>query len=162
MTVVFAIDPGPVVSGWVLYNTEDERVLAAGVESNGEVLWRVGMSTAQAMLCERFEARGMPLGDSSITTIYWSGRFHQAWDGPAHFIRRRDVKLHLCGTARAKDSNVNAAIWDRFSGGKGMRAAKGTKAKPGPLYGVTSHALAALAVAVTWQDGGQGAAETWS
>ena len=150
--VVLAIDPGPQKSGWVLYDCLAESVLECGVHPNEEVLWRVTMSTAHALVCERFEARGMPLGDSSITTIYWTGRFHQAWGGPSHFIKRRDVKLHLCGTSRAKDTNINHALWDRFSGGEGMRAAKGTKAKPGPLYGCTSHALAALAVAVTYQD----------
>tara|TARA_R100000808_G_scaffold13171_1_gene32221 strand:+ start:1033 stop:1506 length:474 start_codon:yes stop_codon:yes gene_type:complete len=152
MSICLSIDPGPVRSGWVLYDSEKESVLVGAIEANHQVLWRVASSTAHVLVCERFEARGMPLGDSSITTIYWTGRFHQAWDGPAYFIRRRDVKLHLCGTARAKDSNINAALWDRFSKGQGMRVAKGTKKKPGPLYGITSHMLAALAVVITWQD----------
>ena len=73
------------------------------------------------------------------------------WPKPAE-LTRRAVKLHLCGSARAKDTNIRAALIDRFGGTGGRRAAVGLKASPGPLYGIRSHEWAALAVAVTWHD----------
>jgi hypothetical protein len=42
---------------------------------------------------------------------------------------------------RAKDANIRQALIDRFG-------AVGTKKMPGPLFGVSSHYWAALAVAV--------------
>jgi hypothetical protein len=78
----------------------------------------------------------------------WIGRFIEAWDGPHQLVYRKDVTLHLCNSPRAKDPHIRASLIDRF-GGEG---AIGRKAAPGPLYGVKSHAWAALAVAVTAQD----------
>src|SRR3546814_17637889 len=86
----------------------------------------------------------MPMGEDSIETVIWTGRFVQAWRDPAsvRMVKRREVKSHLCGSARAKDPNVRQALIDQVG-------APGLKASPGPTYGVTSHAWAALAVAVT-------------
>ncbi len=154
---VIAIDPGPLVSGWVLYDMVEETVDQHGIEENNELIEIIEPHTnkwpmAQHLAIERFEARGMPLGESSIETIIWTGRFAQAWLAQVCWVRRREVKLHLCGTMRAKDSNVNAVLGDRFSAGQGMRAAKGVKRAPGPLYGLKSHSLAALAVALTFAE----------
>ncbi len=67
---------------------------------------------------------------------------------------RREVKLHLCGTARAKDNNIRAALLDRFGGSRSV--AVGTAKHPGPLYGIRSHEWAALALAVTFWDQHEG------
>ena len=64
----------------------------------------------------------------------------------ASLVYREDVKLHLCGSPRAKDANIRQALIDRWGG---KAEAVGTVKKPGPLYGVKSHAWSALAVAVT-------------
>ncbi len=74
-------------------------------------------------------------------------------------LKRFDVKLHLCGNARAKDTNIRQALIDRFGGIEGKSKAVGTKKAPGPLYGCKSHMWAALAVAVTWWDTHQALAE---
>ena len=65
-------------------------------------------------------------------------------------VYRHEVKLHLCGSARAKDANVRQALIDRF--GPGKELAIGRKAAPGPLYGMTGDCWAALGVAVTDAD----------
>jgi hypothetical protein len=57
-------------------------------------------------------------------------------------VFRKDVKMHLCNSMRAKDANIRTALIDKLG-------APGTKKMQGPTYGVTSHAWAALAVAVT-------------
>jgi len=87
---------------------------------------------------------GMPVGREVFETVRWIGRFQQAWHKPeeVRLIYRRDVKLHLCGSMRAKDPHVWQALIDKLG-------PVGTKASPGPLYGVKSHARSALAVAVT-------------
>jgi hypothetical protein len=80
----------------------------------------------------------------------WIGRFVEAWRGSYTLMFRREVKLHLCGQARAKDPNVRQALIDRF--GPGREKAIGTKKQPGPLYGVSADVWSALAVAVTWSE----------
>lgn len=155
MKTILAVDPGPRSSGWVLYDVQSEVVVRHGIDTNETLLFQMlcpPVSDADAFVIEKFEARGMPIGESSIETIMWTGRLAQAWEGTRYFVQRRAVKMHLCGTMRAKDSNINAVLGDRFSAGQGMRAAKGTKKSPGPLYGLKSHSLAALAVAVTFAD----------
>jgi hypothetical protein len=83
-------------------------------------------------------------------TVFWIGRFCQAWRGEYVRIHRREVKLHLCNSARAKDANVRQALIDRF--GPGKDRAIGKKASKGPLYGFKSDLWAALGVAVTVGD----------
>ncbi len=143
MPVILAIDPGPEQSGWVLWDHECGRVLKSGVAPNDVMLSIAKDETDIA--CEMIASYGMPVGAEVFETCVWIGRFLQATHGSFKRIFRRDVKLHLCGNARAKDNNVWQALVDRYG-------PPGTKKKPGALYGVRSHARAALAVAVTHGD----------
>lgn len=140
---ILAIDPGPVQSGWALYG--DGRVIASGTRSNHALLVDLRHDEPTANLAiEMIASYGMPVGREVFETVWWIGRFTQAWPRPeeVRLIYRRDVKLELCGSARAKDANVRAALIDRV--GK-----PGTKKQPGPTYGVKGDAWSALAVAVT-------------
>lgn len=143
---LLALDPGTTQTGWVVF--DGSRVIASGTDTNDDVLIGCQMWSSDLSI-EGFDARGMPLGQESITTIEWAGRFRGAWEAlwGLRFVKvsRKDVKLHFCGSSRAKDANVRAAIIDQF-GGKDK--AIGKKANPGPLYGVSSHAWAALGVAI--------------
>jgi hypothetical protein len=144
-----AIDPGPTQSGYAVY--EGGKVLEAGVMPNDELLsymsyGALGATLEAPLAIEMIGNYGMAVGASVFETCVWIGRFTQAWGaGLTHRIFRRDVKLHLCNSARAKDANVRQALIDRLG-------PVGTKRAPGPLHGVTSHAWAALAVAVTADD----------
>jgi hypothetical protein len=141
---ILAIDPGTAQSGWVLF--DGERVLQAGVLPNDQMLmacYSRAADQADVLAIEKIEAMGMAVGAETFETVHWSGRFYQAWPGNKVLrVTRRAVKLHLCGSMRAKDPNIRQALIDRLG-------QPGTKKAPGPTYGVTSHAWAALAVAVT-------------
>jgi hypothetical protein len=150
---IIAIDPGTHESGWCVL--DGSRVAESGVSPNAHVLERIRIlggciaaSLHEPMLLavERFEARGMPIGDESIETVLWTGRFIQAWMKPDEVLRikRSQVKLQLCHSSRAKDPNVRQALID-------LLGAPGTKKAPGPTHGVASHAWAALGVAVVAQ-----------
>lgn len=146
-TPILAIDPGTHESGVV--RIEDGRVESSGVLRNEDLLTVIADSGAQTavLVIEMVASYGMPVGKEVFETCVWIGRFQQAWRAPNQVrkIYRRDVKLHLCGNARAKDSNVRQALIDSFGGAEAI----GNKKTPGPLHGVKSHAWAALAVAVT-------------
>ena len=153
--IILALDPGPTRSALV-------RVCPAAVvplmRDNADMLEAVRFAAltvpGAVLVIERVEGFGMPVGREVFETVWWSGRFAQAWrdasGAEAERLGRRDVKLHLCGTSRAKDGNVRQALIDRFGPGKDV--AIGKKKSQGPLYGISGDEWAALAVAVTWAD----------
>jgi hypothetical protein len=151
---ILAIDPGPVQSGFVRFS--GSRVIESGLLPNDEMLEKTRSATgrmeASELAIEMIASYGMPVGREVFETCVWIGRFQQVWTTPedVRLVFRRDVKLHLCGTPRAKDPNVRQALIDLFPPiGGGAVPQIGVKAAPGPLYGISSHAWAALGVAVT-------------
>jgi hypothetical protein len=144
--MILAIDPGTTESGWCQF--DGKAVVQCGIWSNALMLEWIAESGSQILAIEMVASYGMPVGREVFETCVWIGRFQQAWRDPeaVRLIYRKDVKLHLCGSPRAKDANIRQALIDRFG-------SIGTKAQPGPLYGVKSHAWAAVAVAVTAFDG---------
>lgn len=147
---IFAIDPGTVESGWCVLGPAG--VVCSGVMPNDELLQRVAESGAPRLAIEMIASYGMAVGREVFETCVWIGRFKQAWRDPdaVELVYRKTVKIHLCGTTKAKDPNVRQALLDMFpSTGGGKTPQVGTKGAPGPLFGVSSHAWSALAVAVT-------------
>jgi hypothetical protein len=150
--LTLAIDPGTDKSGWCLF--DGSQVGESGVMPNADLLHSLGKmpDNGATLAIEMIASYGMAVGREVFETCVWIGRFQQAWHSPdaVRLIYRRDVKLHLCGTAKAKDPNIRQALLDMFPRtGGGKTPQVGTKSQPGPLYGVSSHAWAALAVAVT-------------
>ncbi len=157
--IVLGCDPGTTKSAIVLWNGQSVT-LASEMPNEAllDLLRRARDEFREEKSCpmlaiEKFESMGMVVGAEVFETVYWSGRFHEAYpDDSVGRVTRRDVKLHLCGNMRAKDTNVRQALIDRF-GGVG---AVGTRKSPGPLHGVTGHCWSALAVAVTYYDKANG------
>jgi hypothetical protein len=148
--ITLAIDPGTDQSGWCAMN--GDRVVSSGVFDNAMMLRGVQELEYDQLAIEMIASYGMAVGREVFETCVWIGRFMQASRDPdaVRLVYRRDVKLHLCGTAKAKDPNIRQALLDMFPRtGGGKTPQIGTKSQPGPLFGVTSHAWAALAVAVT-------------
>lgn len=142
---ILAIDPGTDESGWVIL--DGVKVLASGIYPNETMLNRVkaeNYGEIDTLAIEMIASYGMAVGREVFETCVWVGRFQQAWYSPddVKLIYRRDVKLHLCGTTKAKDANVRQALID-------LLGPQGTKKSPGPTFGVKSHAWAALGVGVT-------------
>ena len=143
---ILAIDPGTTESGWCVL--EQGRVKLSGVSFNDTVIDEVfgyfEPNDETALAIEMIASYGMAVGREVFETCVWIGRFQQAWHAPEAVRRvyRKDVKLHLCGSPRAKDANIRQALID-------LLGPQGSKKTPGPTYGVKSHAWAALGVAVT-------------
>jgi hypothetical protein len=142
--LTLALDPGTNETGWCLY--AEGKIIGSGVLPNAEMLETVRgyRPPAVRLAIEMVASYGMAVGREVFETCVWIGRFQQAWHAPdeVRLVYRRDVKLHLCQSARAKDANIRQALIDSIG-------PQGTKKAPGPTYGVKSHAWAALAVAVT-------------
>jgi hypothetical protein len=148
-----ALDPGTTETGYVVIN--GTAIVEAGVRENEDLrkfLYEIAVNHHCAI--EMVASYGMAVGREVFETCVWIGRFYEVFASqrikPA-LVYRKDVKLHLCGTSKAKDLNVRRAILDLYpSFGGGANPQIGTKGHPGPLYGVKSHAIAALAVALTY------------
>ena len=165
---LLAIDPGTRESAWVILDTvwsvpvrladgsaaTAPRLIDFGIIPNDDLLLLLrGIAadrSADAAVIERVQPLGMSVSDDVFETVYWSGRFAEAlYPRPVTRLGRKAEKAHFCGTTRAKDPNVNAVVKDRYGGA----TAKGTKASPGPLYGVSRDVWAALAVGLAWLEG---------
>lgn len=154
---VICIDPGPVASGVVFFDGMD--VTSPGVYTNESILHFIEMQVLFPvhLAIEGVSSYGMPVGKETFDTVEWIGRFSQKFGySRTTKILRREIKLFLCGTMAAKDKNVRRSILDIFPAtGGGKIPQVGTKKQQGPLYGVTSHAMSALAVGLTYHYGGK-------
>lgn len=146
--ILFSIDPGPERSGWVMFDSAGGRIFDSGVSDNHDVLrWIRADSSIQEVAIETMQATySSTVGRDVIRTMMWAGRYWQAWSdtlvGPTHLVSRQEAKAYVCnGNTKASDAGVRQALID-------LLGPPGTKRAPGPTYGVTSHAWAALAVAV--------------
>ena len=138
---ILAIDPGPLKSAFVRW--DGWRVIDCAWTDNDEIRDVISMNRRKCTIAiEMIASYGMAVGADVFQTCVEIGRMQEVAEGRAELVFRRDVKLHLCGSARAKDPNIRQALLDRFG-------PVGTKKAPGPLYGVKSHIWSALAVAVT-------------
>jgi hypothetical protein len=148
--IILAVDPGNTESAYCLYDVDAARPLDWAKLRNEEMLdflVAVARVAADNLAVEMIASYGMSVGAEVFETCLWIGRFIQRWEGEHRLVYRREVKLHLCGSSRAKDPNVRQALIDKF--GPGKERAVGLKKTPGPLYGMSGDCWSALAVAVT-------------
>ena len=146
---MIAIDPGTLESAVVEW--DGSKIGVCAILPNHDlvehILYRWG---TRDIVIERFACYGMPVGEESIATILWTGRMIQAHkDAPdrhkhnpasTSLIYRREVKMHICQQAKAKDSNIIQALKDRF----------GAKSKTNPITGkLKADMWQAFALAVT-------------
>lgn len=144
---LYAIDPG----------TEQSAIVR--IDGNGVhgYIWRnedlirhlPTFQPAGHLVIEQIQSYGMAVGREVFETVFWSGRFAQAWAAVSDqhtwsMLPRRDVKLTLCGSPKAKDPNIRQALLDRYGGAASAK-------KGGPLAGIKSHLWAALAVAEAYK-----------
>lgn len=156
---IHALDPGYEQSALVVMEKDGKTIADAVVLPNGEILDYLGALYGAryrpgVLVIEQIESMGMPVGRETFETVFWSGRFAEAWTHTKGFawtrITRRTVKVRICGSSRATDASIRVELIDRYGG---TQKAIGSKAQPGPLYRIKSHLWAALAVAVAYQQG---------
>ncbi len=135
--MLIGIDPGPRESAFVVW--DGARVVRTCDMANVELAEYLD-SASSPVACEWIESFGMAVGREVFETVFAIGTFSQ--HVRLRLVPRRDVKMHLCQSLRAKDGNIRQALIDRFG-------PVGTKKNPGPLFGISNHRWAALAVAVT-------------
>ena len=149
--MIFALDPGPVQTAFIVWN--GTAILDKGLVPNNKLLDILSVSYPQveALAIEMIASYGMPVGKDVFETCVWIGRFIDRWHTSDNknyrLIYRREVKMHLCESMRAKDVNIRIALIDRFAPGF-RNHGKGTKDDPSLFYGFKADLWQAMAVAV--------------
>jgi hypothetical protein len=143
MKTVLAIDPGTTKSAFILW--DGERVINCGILENNsllELLKSSDLAPFDFAAIEMVACYGMAVGKEVFETVFWIGRFYEVVSRKVGVGRvyRKDVKLHLCNSPRAKDGNIRQALIDKHG-------VVGTTKNKGRLFGISSHLWAALAVA---------------
>lgn len=142
--MIIGIDPGSDQSAIV--RLSNGKVLSAHILPNDELLNTVRKHVEYGdspIAVEMIASYGMAVGKEVFETCVLIGRIIEichSFNVPVQRVYRKDVKIHLCGTMKAKDSNIAQALKDKYG-------QKGTAKNPGPLFGVVKDMFAALAVA---------------
>lgn len=140
---ILAIDPGSEYSAIVVWNGKEIKYSA--IHENTYFLNNLHSIEADILVIEKIECYGMPVGKEVFETVFWCGRFCERWGKTFYQLPRREVKLYLCNSPRAKDSNIRQVLIDRFG-------SPGTKKNPGITYGLKKDLWQAFALAVTFWD----------
>lgn len=161
---LIAIDPGNIQSGVVVVEHNGEKILKVvekGKYYNAAILelideWdnktkRDGTELTDVAI-EMIASYGMPVGREVFDTCVWIGEFTER----SHFngisvtrVYRKDEKMEICGTMKAKDANIRQALIDEYAPGV-PNDGKGRKADPGFFYGFKADIWQAFAVAHTF------------
>ena len=111
--MIVAIDPGTTQSAYVLMD-EDYKIYRADILPNDELLdYLKGLTPhLHKIVIEMIASYGMAVGQEVFDTCVWIGRFSLYDD--TNYIYRKEEKINLCGTMKAKDTNIRQAIIDRL------------------------------------------------
>lgn len=166
---ILAIDPGNIESAYVLIEKETYLPIEFGKIPNEEMLEKVKNLSYNNLAIEMIASYGMPVGREVFDTCVFIGRCIEAstnkrakelqkelrgfdtinlvgTEEPFYeYIYRKEEKINLCGSMKAKDSNIRQALIDRFG-------EVGTKKEQGFFYGFKKDIWAAYAVGVTYLD----------
>lgn len=153
---ILALDVGTERTAYTLLNSNYE-ILSSDIISNEELLIEIKKMKefANIFVFEEFASYGMPIGKTTMEAIKWNGRFIQkALDcGYKEIVPmlRKDVKINLCQTMKAKDTNIRVALVERYAK-HDFKRGKGTKDNPDVLYGFKKDMYSSLAIATTYFD----------
>ena len=153
MAKIFAIDPGTEQSAIIGWDSVLNEITEKKIMQNDELLSGLRRITTlpspmvpyDIVVIEGIASYGMPVGKTVFETCYLIGRIMEIAK-EYEIVYRKDIKMHFCGTTRAKDSNIRQALIDRFG-------EPGKKKDPNPItYGIKRDLWSALAIGVFYAD----------
>lgn len=150
--ILLGLDPGTTVTGAVIYNCSEARVVYAANKLDNELVREALFSDhwlesfgVNFYIIESMSPRGATLGHDTMTAIRWIGRFEELCcqslgEHRVELMPRDTIKRVLLGRTNLPkaDSLIRQLLLDEVG-------PKGTKKAPGPTFGVSGHAWQALA-----------------
>lgn len=150
--MILAIDPGNEYSAYCVIDKETYKPIEFGKIDNNILIDLINTKFSKGielLAIEMVASYGMAVGQTVFETCVWIGRFIQEFVNYAkpeyEYVYRREEKMNLCNSMRAKDSNIRQALIDRFG-------EVGTKKNPGWFYGFKADIWSAYAVGITYLD----------
>lgn len=157
--IVIGVDPGDKKSAFVMLQKRQDKEWVIKIKQivPNIILKNLVQSALQSssvnekyIVIEKIVNYNQKVGASIFDTVEWVGRFKECWGNEpkcthVESMPRKTAVGHLCEFGHDGDKHVREALIKRFGN-------PGTKAKPGTLYGFSSHTWAALAIAVTYID----------
>lgn len=153
---ILAIDPGNKESGYAVIQMPNFKILEFGKVDNYVLLQVIKrcLGDVESVAIEMVASYGMAVGKDVFETCVWIGKFelqaqNEGFDPT--YIYRKDEKMTLCNSMKAKDSNIRQALIDRYAV-HDFKNGKGTKKNPDAFYGVSKDVWSAIAVGVTFYE----------
>lgn len=145
---MIGIDPGETESA--IASFDGKRLHWVKKMANESLLKMIRSSeeslSHQKVVVEMIASFGKPVGKSIFDTCVMIGRIQESAEikgAKVTLVYRKTIAGHICNDAKGGDTNIKAALQERFG-------SKGTKAAPGIFYGVSgSDQWSAIAIA-TW------------
>lgn len=148
---ILAIDPGNIQSAYCVIDTDTYKPLEFSKGKNEGLelgIYNQNTYKIDKLVIEMIASYGMPVGKEVFETCVWIGRFLELarmQNIDTTYIYRKDEKMNICNSMKAKDSNIRQALIDRFG-------PVGTKRNPGWFYGFKADIWSAYAVGITYLD----------
>ena len=113
---LLAIDPGNIDSAYVILEIPSLKPLAFGKVNNNVLLEKARNTKDCVVAIEMIASYGMAVGKEVFDTCVFIGQLWEAMKDLTKIkIYRKEVKINLCGSMKAKDGNIRLALIDRFS-----------------------------------------------
>lgn len=157
---ILAIDPGNEYTAYCVIDAKTYKPWGFAKLPNKTFMEKLEQSILHqlggAVVCEMIASYGMGVGQSVFETCVFIGEIKHATQSfgrnvPFSFMYRKDVKMNLCNSMRAKDGNIIQSLVDRFAPNTPNKG-KGTKADKGWFYGFKADIWQAYAVGVSYID----------
>ena len=145
---ILAIDPGNIESAYCVIDADTYKPVEFSKIENERIALGMRFADYDLLVIEMIASYGMPVGKEVFDTCVWIGQFKEIAtmkNKKIEYIYRKDEKMNLCNSMKAKDSNIRPALIDRFG-------VVGTKKNPGWFYGFKKDIWQAYAVGVTYLD----------
>ena len=156
---ILAIDPGNLLSAYVVLDDNLKPVQFGKVENNylrEKLLDIVNEFRIKNVAIEYISCYGLAVGKEVFDTCIWIGRFTEKICSHIDIdeitpIYRKDEKINLCNSMKAKDANIRRALIDRFAQ-HDFKNGKGTKNNKDWFFGFKADVWASYAVGITYYD----------
>ena len=139
--LILGIDPGPTVSAWASWDSEDRQCCGSATIGNQDFLDRMRNALIDTVCIEDVAFYGRVLNSETFETLRMIGRLQEIF--PQHRLVTFPVKaLHFCN-ARSKvtSGQIAQVLMARYGN-------KGTKKQPGAFFGVSGHQWDAIACGI--------------
>ena len=150
--MIISIDAGNTESAYCVIDETTYKPIEFDKISNDDLIVKLDTILEKyniyTVALEMIASYGMPVGREVFETCIWIGRFYErciSKVGTIEYIYRKEEKMNLCNSMKAKDSNIRQALIDRFG-------EVGTKKNQGWFYGFRKDIWAAYAVGITYLD----------